>query len=175
MKHFKLFLLSLVAVSSIGTSFMQAEGPSRWQKVKNFMSRHRGKITAGVAAAAGIGIATGVAYHGNKTMNALEKAGLSPSDAEFETAVAVVGLMGPLGEERTLRLIKNAMENHIITGEQAAAFLLSDTGNALAYYFGVQPYKFKAKVAAAGISVRTKAKLNEMKSGWNNFMSWLKS
>ena len=108
-------------------------------------------------------------------MNALEKAGLSPSDAEFETAVAVVGLMGPLGEERTLRLIKNAMENHIITGEQATAFLLSDIGNALAHYFGVQPYVFKLNVTRAGITGSGQAKRKEILYGWNNFMSWLKN
>ncbi len=175
MKHFKLFLLSVVAISSIGTSFAQAQGPSRLQRVKNFLSRHKGKIAAGVAAAAAIGIATSVAYHGNKTMNAIEKAGLDPNDAEFSTAVKVVGLFGPLGQDRTLRLISKAMEKNIITYEQAAAFLLSNTGDALAHYFDVNPKMFKARATQAGIKGKGRAKLAEVKNGWNNFKTWFSS
>lgn len=172
MKHIKLFLIAAMAISTATPTL--AESPSRWQKVKTFLQKHKRKIAVGIGAAAAIGVTLAAGYHANKTLDALEKAGLSSSDPEFGDAVAVVAFFGPLGEQNTLDLFKRALDKKIITNEQAAALVLSDTGNALAYYFGVSPVTFKAKITKIGITQAARAKMDEVRNGLTNVMNFFK-
>ncbi len=128
-------------------------------KKQSFFQKHKRKLIAGAAAAATIGIAVALGLHTDKTMSAIEKAGIRPSDSKFNTAVKVVGLLGPLGPDRALDMIVRATtmidpvtEAPILSPAEAAVLVHSKVGDALAYYFGLKPWAFKLKATQKGLA-----------------------
>ena len=159
MKHsVNLSILLAIAISGFATAIPESK-QSAWQKTKSFLQRHKKKIVAGVAAATAIGVALGLGYHADKTMKAIEKVGIQPSDEEFEAAVAAVGLLGPLGKQRAINIILKAKDRGILSTEQATMLVITNVGAALAVYWGISHAKF---MKDAGFQA-TKRKI---KTGW---------
>ncbi len=143
MKSLKLFLVLAIAASSFATVMPQKRRP-----FLEWMKKHRAPIAAGIAATVAIGVAAvGLTYHGIKVKKALDQAGINSNYEYYDVAIAAVGLLGPLGKTKTLKLFKNALEKKLLTYDEAAMILLPPIGKALAYYFGVNPAAFQAEAA----------------------------
>jgi len=167
MKMSRIMAISLIfslAVSPITVSAMQSGMDVQEQKKKTFWQRHKKKIWAGVAAALTIGIIIGGARHADKTMTALQDVGLSPNDEIFSEAVGVVGFLGPLGMERTISLMKYAINQGWINTQEAAILVVTVVGAALAKYWGVS---HKIYIAKAGFG-RVKISVENVKDGLSN-------
>ena len=108
------------------------------KKKQNFFQKHKGKLIAGAAAALALGIGIALGMHTDKTMKAIEKAGISPEDDLFNQAVGAVGLLGPLGMQRTIDLMNAAIDRRAITTKQASSLVVGDIGKALVIYWGVE-------------------------------------
>ncbi len=147
-KTMALGLLFSMAASHVEISV--AAPAKQEQKQKTFWQRHKAKIIGGLVAAGVLITGAALAYHTNKTMSAIADAGIRPQDRVFPKAVAIVGLLGPMGQERCLASIKKAK------GEEKAIakVFASPIGAALAYYYGTKPITLRTKVGAIiGINV----------------------
>ncbi len=168
MKGLKLLLACTIAFSTVAPALAKKDVDDR-----TFWQKHKGKFAKGAAIAAAIGIAIGVGFHVDKTRRAISKAGIKSSDDEFEDAVAVVALLGPLGMDRTLTALSKAVEKNVITANFAADIVFSDIGAALAYYFGVSPTEFRAKAGVKGMKETGRRLFKKgkegFKKGWNAF------
>ncbi len=141
MKGLKLFLICTIAFSSVAPALAKDKEPSR---LSRFWQKHKIEIKAGVAIAALLGAAVGLAYHADKTDKAIEMAGIRKGTEQYKLAVKAVLIFGPLGPNLTLKIIKKAMETNdpryenkkIMTAKVARRILVSKIGVALAYYFG---------------------------------------
>lgn len=141
-------------VSRIGLlSLALLLGASAPAQAQSFFQKHKSKIVAGVAAAAAIGLTVALGLHANKTDQAVKKAGMGDSP-DYPDAVLVVGFLGPLGMDRTIQLLNTAIDQKIITREDAASIIITDIGKALAIYWGVPHRIYKAK---AGFSYGAQA------------------
>jgi len=151
-------------------------------KKQSFFQKHKRKLIAGVAAAAAIGLSVALALHTDKTMTAIEKADIKPGNPEFGTAVAMVGLLGPLGVDRALNMIVKATKTtNPVTGKpilskiEAVGLVHSNVGSALAKYFGLKPVYFKGLATGKGLGVAAGgvtagaigAAGSKLKQGWN--------
>lgn len=164
-------------------------------RVRAFLRKHRGKIAAGVALAATIGAAVGLYYHGKKVRLAVEQAGI---EAEYRaTAITIVGLLGTIGPERTLKFFRWAtttnipfLNEKVVSDKEFFSLVSAGIGNALAYYFypdsGASRIAFRAKFVAIVPQMYTdaaKATIKEAASEVRNAASkistnikvWLKS
>jgi len=141
MKGLKLLLACTIAFSTVAPALAKDKEPSR---LSRFWQKHKIEIKAGVAIAALLGAAIGLAYHADKTDKAIAMAGIRQGTEQYKLAVKAVLIFGPLGPNLTLKLIKKARETNdpryenkkLMTGTGARRILVSKIGVALAYYFG---------------------------------------
>ena len=167
-------MVSLVALLGVSAPLAAQQKKSFIQSAKEFLSKNKSKIAAGVAAAAAIGLTVALGYHANKTMNAIEKAGLKPSDELFSDAVAAVGLLGPLGMDRTIKLMQKAIDRNLITTEEASVLVLTDIGKALANYWGVKHAEYVAKAGFSRFRGAVKRAKQEAEKAVNALKSALR-
>ncbi len=167
-----------LAISSCTT--FKLESRSIKHKITHFLKKHSWKIAAGLAAAAAIGIvALKLNEHADKTEQAIRDAGIRLFDDEYETAVIAVGLLGPLGEDRTLKLISLALDKKIISRKEAAGLIYTDIGAALANYFDVTTLGFRTRATVKGIgrvygaTVQTvNETISKLKNNIRSLLSW---
>jgi hypothetical protein len=134
-----------MAFSIVSPTFAARPRTTWWQK-------HGAKVKAGIAIAALVGAAIGLAYHGNKTKKAVEEAGITMDDPEaYANAIAIVGLLGPLGPDKTIKLLEAALKREVISPNFAVYVVFDDVGKALANYYGINVTAFRIQAGTAGI------------------------
>ena len=137
MKLTKIMALGLLFSMAASRVEISVAAPAQQeQKQKTFWQRHRAKFAAGLVVAGVLITGAALAYHGNKTMSAIKKAGIVPGDPLLSKAVAIVGLLGPMGQRKCLSLIKRAVDKDADKTVIAKVFV-SQIGDALAYYYGI--------------------------------------
>lgn len=128
MKVLNLILLCSLALSGC-TAFANPG-------VKEFLQKHKGKLKAGVAAAAAIGLAIALTKHAGKTMKALEKAKIDSNNPWYGITLAFVGAFGPLGKDNMNKVFNAAEKVGLISSEYRTDILChSPVGPALAAYW----------------------------------------
>lgn len=162
-----------LAISSFAT-VIPKEAPSAWQKTKSFLKKHRSKIAAGVTAAAIIGLTIGLAYHGNRTMKAIEAAGITPSDEEFMIAIEYVGLLGPLGPTRATALILKAKDLGYLSSNDVGAIATSKIGTALCKYWGITQFKFVGNLGFSLVKQKIEPYHKALKEGVNQLKNLIR-
>jgi hypothetical protein len=112
-------------------------------KNQSFFQKHKSKLIAGVTTAAAIGLTVALSMHVNKTSAALKGAGIDSNYMDYDKAVAAVGLLGPLGMEKTLKVMQYVIDKKMINNPTDLAILVTPKiGRALAKYWGLSDFSY---------------------------------
>lgn len=136
-KYTKLMAFGLAfAIATNGVNITAQMKSPQVQKTQSWWQKHKRKLIGIGAAAIGLIAAGGLTYHGYKTIKAIEEAGITSNDEEYESALLVVGLLGPIGPKAAANVIAKAVGAGIFTPLEIGMFMKSKIATALNNYYG---------------------------------------
>ena len=110
-----------------------------------------------------------------KAKRAATRAGIKKSNPKYNEAISVVSLLGPLGVDKTLIIVSDALREGIITAGTANRIMFQENGRTLAHFFGLTPTRFMELAKKRGVfDVARRAGTERFEDGFPRFATWVK-